>query len=210
MSTPTEFGVNFKNLSGKKFGRLLLLHPTKQTKQGHWIWLCQCDCGNQKEITGSNIVYGRTTSCGCVQRERASTANKEHGLTGTTECRIWQAIKNRTSNRNGQDFDDYGGRGITVCERWSNSFQAFLDDMGERPDGMSLDRINNDLGYFKENCRWATKIEQMNNTRGNHRETFNGETRTIAEWSRATGIKQSKISRRLRRGWTIQRTLETV
>jgi hypothetical protein len=125
-----------------------------------------------------------------------------HGMHGTPTYKSWEAMKTRCTNPRSSSYADYGGRGVRVCSRWL-SFEAFLADMGERPDGKTLDRWPNKSGdYSPDNCRWATKLEQQRNTTANVLVTFGGETLTQAEWAARSGIKQSTLSYRLRAGWT--------
>ena len=123
------------------------------------IWECTCDCGGIINIRVDALKSGNTSSCGCV----VNPGNTQHGYYGSPTHRSWTSMKNRCTNANYHEFHYYGGRGITVCDRWLESFENFLEDMGERPEGRTLDRIDGDLGYFKENCRWATLQEQSQN-----------------------------------------------
>lgn len=132
-----------------------------------------------------------------------------HGMSGTPTHKSWTSMKSRCLNPNFPCYIDYGARGITVCEKWM-SFENFLSDMGIRPDGTTLDRIDNKKGYSPDNCRWATKIEQQRNTSLNRIIEFNGERLTQAEWSERVGIKQSTISYRMRNGWTPLEALSLV
>lgn len=137
-------------------------------------------------------------------------ASVVHGRSFTPEHRSWTQLIQRCTNPNNPAYAKYGGRGITVCARWRNSFVDFLADMGERPSlGHSLDRIDNDAGYFKENCRWATKSEQACNRRSNRLLTLGAETLPVMEWSRRTGLKRSTIEQRLVYGWSVERALTT-
>lgn len=130
-----------------------------------------CDCGTKKIINYQNVKNGKTKSCGCLRDEKTSICNKNfktHGMSKTKEFRTWQAINQRCHNQKNKDYKNYGSKGITVCENWRISFENFLKDMGERPENKtSIDRINNDLGYFKENCRWADAKTQANNRSNN-------------------------------------------
>ena len=201
------------NLNGKIFGRLTVLRMNTEGKRhsGSIGWICKCECGKIKSFSGSLLRRGRSKSCGCMAKEllyahmlrnvrenRLNTTTHNMSFTGTY-C-TWASMVKRCVNSNCKEFKNYGGRGIKVCESW-RKFENFYEDMGKKPEGMSLDRVDNDGDYDKTNCRWATKIEQANNTRRNRMIVFNGETRTMAEWSRITGIKGSVIFRRLKRGW---------
>jgi hypothetical protein len=135
----------------------------------------------------------------------------KHGMTAngniSSEHRIWTGIKQRCYNRNNKDYSKYGGRGIRMCKRWYYSFKAFYDDMGPRPTNASIDRIDNDKGYNKGNCRWATKEEQANNMSINNNHVMNGESKSIAQWCRIYNVHRTTISNRLKYGWNIKDAL---
>lgn len=160
---------NSARLDGARFGRLMVLRRAGSNKRFNALWLCRCDCGEQAVVTSHRLISGKTLSCGCLQKERTTT----HGLSRTRTYRIWIKMRDRCENPRSDNYPDYGGRGITVCERW-REFPNFLADMGHAPDGQSLDRIDNDRGYEPTNCRWATKTVQLNNTRRNRLVTIDG------------------------------------
>lgn len=159
------------DLSGNRFGRLLVVSEAARRGQRgtreHWRrwWLCRCDCGTACTISMDNLSSGDTTSCGCLQRELLGDRRRIHGRRHTTEYTIWANMKKRCTNPNDTHYDDYGGRGISVCARWMKSFAHFYEDMGPRPRNKSLDRRDNNGHYSKENCRWATAHEQRVNSR---------------------------------------------
>lgn len=214
---------NFQDLTGKQFGRVTVISRTTNGPKGMARWVCRCECGNEKIIRGSHLIQGRINSCGCLRVEATKARLTVHGRSKTTEHNIWWAIVERCTNPAAPRYADYGGRGIYICRRWRDSFQTFLDDMGERPNkSLSVDRINNHDGYTcgkceqcRErdqplNCRWATRGEQANNKRNNHLVTFNDETLSLAEWARRTGLKQETIRQRLHcLGWSAERALTT-
>lgn len=155
----------FKDISGQRFGRLVALerHGTSQPT----MWLCRCDCGATTAVRSRSLVAGLTRSCWCFRREVVAQLGKRaatHGQTDTPTWRSWKSMLDRCTYPSSIGWKNYGGRGITVCERW-RSFANFLADMGERPPGKTLDRKENDLGYSKANCRWATPKQQADNRR---------------------------------------------
>lgn len=186
---------------GSQFGRLTVLSEHPIRGGGRKIrYVCRCECGSEINVLGESLRLNRTVSCGCYARDRATEKNLRHGhsVRGavTAEKRVYAAMKARCSNPNNIAYRHYGGRGIAVCERWSNSFEAFLSDMGERPSSQhSIDRIDNDRGYGPDNCRWATRSEQMANTRG-ARPVLRSDGRsyrTLKEAADDVGVTQANI-----------------
>ena len=195
----------FQDLGGQKFGRLTVVGFLGDKK-----WCCKCDCGNYKSVNASKLKSGRTRSCGCFKiqstRERRSTHRHTAGRVVSRIYSIWNNMKRRCYNPKSPNYSYYGGRGITVCDSW-HVFENFLADMGEPPSGMTLERIENNVGYCRENCRWATKSEQANNRRSNRILEFDGKSQTMAQWAEETGIKWGTLYNRLRSGWPIERVL---
>lgn len=189
-------GSRLKNISGEQFGRWFVVSFAGK-HDGVNYWNCKCECGTIREVANISLRHGTSHSCGCLSAETNKIARTTHGRCRTPEYTTWAKMKERCLNHNCRDFHRYGGRGITVCRRWLK-FKNFFADMGPKPSrNHSLDRINNSLGYRPGNCRWALKLTQANNTRTNRFVTYNGETHTIAEWSRLVGIKQHTLRKRL-------------
>ena len=160
------------NLKGHRFGKLIVVGEFKVIGKVSY-WLCRCDCGNSKFVRMGNLTSGNSTTCGCIQKiinaERGRKQLTTHGMTKSREFKTWQSIQQRCYNKNDDHYKNYGGRGIKVCSRWIDSFLNFYDDMGRRPEGKSIDRINNDGDYTPENCKWSTPKEQRNNQRPRNR-----------------------------------------
>ena len=193
--------VHSLDLSGDRFGRLVVVRKAEaKGKRGEIYWLCKCDCGNMKSVRANQLTRGITKSCGCLQRESVKT----HGMTGVPTFKSWDSMKQRCLNPNSPDYANYGGRGIKVCEEWVDSFDSFLADMGTRPTGTTLDRIDPNGNYEKANCRWATVKTQNSNKRATKRYAFNGKELTASEISELTGVQQRLIVDRMRAGWKIE------
>lgn len=198
-----------QSLIGETFGQLLVLSLADKSSTGLIRWRCRCSCGNIRVCCAADLKRGHTTSCGCVHRKRASQSNVTHGKSNSGEYITWQNMMARCFNERHPRFKDYGGRGITVCERWL-VFVNFLADMGPKPTSEhTIEREKNDEGYGPNNCRWATRKEQNENTRSSRHLTYLGQTMTISQWSQRLGIKQSTLSARLRLGWTVEEALST-
>jgi len=214
MSTPLPKDKRFIDLTGHKYGRLTVLEYQGKRETGGHRWLCKCECGNTKITYGGSLRNGTTQSCGCYQKQRVRETLGKHLATingvPTKDYRIWVNMKSRCLIKSSSYYCDYGGRGITVCDRWKNSFSDFMEDMGPRPSsGHTLDRIDNNGNYEPSNCRWATRREQSNNTRRNRIVEYNGESLSIAEWARKLSLTYPTVYLRLKRGWSIERTLTT-
>lgn len=201
--------MSFIDLTGLQFGRLTVIKRAENAKNRHVRWLCKCECGGTTISHSCDLKSGRAKSCGCLNRENLD--NKTHGMTGTRIYRIWQAMKYRCCNKNHTQYKDYGGRGIKVCDEWLNSFEAFYEwaVANGYSDNLTIDRIYINGNYEPSNCKWATRKEQANNTRRNHLITYKGKTQTIAQWEIETNISAATIEARLKRGWNVERTLET-
>lgn len=190
---------------GTVFGRLTVIGEADSIK-GNATWLCQCECGNQVTVLAYRLRAGHTQSCGCLHEENLRTSVTTHGMSKTPIYIIWKSMKARCLSPRDKSYKDYGGRGITVCDEWKDSFETFYADMGECPEGHSLDRIDVNGNYEPSNCRWATSIEQNRNRRNSHMITYEGETKTLIEWSESLGIRYHILSSRINRyRWSIER-----
>lgn len=201
------------DISGRRFGIWTVLGRAPKGKSNSAYWMCRCDCGTERPVAGTDLSRGRSLCCGCIGNAAAAErgrANTTHGMRGSREYRIWQGIKRRCLSEKDAGFPSYGGRGITMCPSWVNSFETFFKDMGSCPDGRSIDRIDNEGHYEPNNCRWATKEQQGNNKRSNVVIIANGRSLTLAEWSRETGIQESTMARRLHGlGWAPEHVVGT-
>lgn len=192
---------------GVKYGRLIVKSVRRQKQKSYTQTLayCVCDCGNELEVLLGSLRLGRQKSCGCYLRDNPGQLS--HGLSKTRAYRIWRGMLTRCYNPNTDHFARYGGRGITVCDRWKN-FENFFSDMGHPPDNMTLDRVDNDLGYSKENCRWVDRRTQARNTSRNRLITHNKITKTLIEWCEDYGLKFHTVLKRLdRSGWDFKRAI---
>ena len=202
-------GSQYKDETGHSYGRLTVISYAGLSRQGDLMWTCRCECGSEIITRGSSLRCGNTKSCGCYRVDALAEANTLHGLTKSPEYGVWKAMIARCTNPNDGAYADYGGRGIFVCEKW-RKFTAFSQDMGSRPsDKHTIERVDNSLGYSKENCKWATRKEQQRNTRQNHLLTHNGQTLCIAAWAESLGMTHKLISSRLDSGWSVERALTT-
>lgn len=203
------------DLTGKQFGRLTVIEraPDAVSPSGrHRVkWLCQCECGNTREVYTDNLLRGRTVSCGCNAREKAQHREGNHHESRTKLYGVWCAMKRRCLNSSVPEFKYYGGRGITVCDDWMSSWESFRDwayNSGYK-EGLTLERINVNGNYEPSNCCWITGIAQANNRRSNRRITFNGETHNLTEWANKLGINYKTLHNRLYVGWSVEKAFTT-
>lgn len=210
-------GKKITDLVGQRFSRLVVIEPIEENEHGTIIWKCLCDCGNYKNVSTKNLRNGRVRSCGCLAKEIFSKSRmasiKIPGLTiATTRIyRIWYETKRRCYNLKCIQYNNYGGRGITVCDEWRNNSATFYNwaISNGYADNLTIDRKDNNGNYCPDNCRWLTQKEQQNNRRNNRLIEFNGETKTISEWGEKYNINYNLIAYRLKIGWTIEKALIT-
>lgn len=202
-----------RDICGKRFGRLTVLSFVslhhRGPASGYTKWLCRCDCGKTSIVPQPSLRTGHTQSCGCFRAERRGQATITHGMSRTKAYRVYRSMIARCHNPNVKCYPRYGGRGIRVCRRWRESFEAFLSDVGERPSQKhQLDRIDNGGHYEPGNVRWATLCQQAQNKTSNHNLTHNGKTQCINAWARELGIDRRTIAARIQAyGWPIERAL---
>lgn len=212
MATTYPTGKSFKgnDLTGQMFGRLRVL-SLSHSKHEHVFWLCRCECGVEKCAVAAKLRTGKTVSCGCYARTlRFIKGSLRPKRSHPRERGIWRALLSRCYNTSHANYASYGGRGIQVCDRWRESCEHFIEDMGHAPTvDHSLDRIDNNGNYEPGNCRWATRSEQARNKRNNRIFTFNGKTQCMEDWSNELGLAQGTLKRRVKEGWPIERILTT-
>lgn len=217
------------DLTGQRFGRLTVIEQAGLNKSRSMKWKCICDCGNTVVAVGSGIKSGKTKSCGCLHRDRLIEYNKSdskrsrtselnkvykrtHGMRYTRIYKEWRSMINRCETKSWRDYHNYGGRGISVCNEWRESFNAFYEwaISNGYNDSLTLDRLNVNGNYEPSNCRWATNKEQANNKRNSRYLTFNGKTQTLQQWADELGIKSVTLHSRLDKyGWSIDQALTT-
>lgn len=201
------------DLTGMKFGRWTVGEVAKRRDGDSRLrWSCLCLCGTSREVPAYRLIRGESKSCGCLTKEVATKMSFKHGHANTCErpftptYHTWVSMLTRCNNFNHPSYKSYGGRGISVCREW-HTFSNFLRDMGERPHGLVLDRINNELGYFKNNCRWVTHKNNCRNTRQTRIVEFKGQLKPLIELEELLGLNTGTVRSRLRRGWTVEKAL---
>lgn len=199
-----------KDLTGMVYGRLTVISFSHRSSCNQYYWDCLCICGNKTKVVAGNINNGHTKSCGCLSIEKASERAITHNQSKSLEHKSWRRMKTRCLNVNTPGFKNWGGRGITICDRWLNSFENFFADMGIAPSSKhSLDRIDNNGNYEPGNCRWATIIEQANNRRTNNMIEYNGETKSLSMWCVELSIKYERTRIRISKGWSAENAFTT-
>lgn len=193
-----------QDITGRRFNYWTVVSYSHRANHLSW-YLCKCECGAEKLVPSQNLKNGRSKSCGCFRKVYLSKLRRQYSIQVKSEVSVWNGMKSRCRNKRDRIYKHYGGRGIKVCDRWLNSFDAFIEDMGRRPSKKhSIDRIDVNGDYEPSNCRWTTQKEQARNTRRNVLVTFNGETRCISDWAERTGIKYGTLKQRIRHGWPIE------
>lgn len=211
---PIKHGGRFKDLTGQVLGRWTVLRysHTSDGPRRVVFWLCRCECGTEAVVRSADLRRGHSLSCGCLKRDATVANFTTHGQAKASgwspEYRAWCNMLSRCYNQNGTRWGRYGGRGITVCARWRESFEAFYADMGPRPSKEhSLDRIENDGNYEPGNVRWATRTQQMTNMSRNRLITIGSRTLCLADWAKERGVSIATVKTRMRRGMTIEKAL---
>lgn len=193
---------------GQTFGRLLVLKNQGSKPGSGYQMLCRCECGREKVVSKNHLTNGDTRSCGCFHADRTSEISKRHGLTGTPIYARWRAMLQRCINPKNKSWENYGGRGITVCERWK-TFDNFYADMGDPPLGATIERIDNNGSYEPGNCRWDTRTAQNRNQRQTVWLEYDGQVKPLTSWADDLGMPASAIRDRLKRGWSVERAVTT-
>ena len=202
--------LNNVDLTGQRRGKLVGVAFSHKNANGNY-WTFRCDCGVEKPIRAADVMRSKQTSCGCVHVKHGATRGTTTGSTVSPEYMSWRAMLARCLNPKATGYENYGGRGITICAAWKDSFAQFLADMGPRPTlDHSLDKIDNDGNYEPGNCRWATTLEQNQKKRSLVMLTVDGETACLAEWARRSGLYEDTLRRRvLLLGWDHERAVKT-
>ena len=202
-----------KDMTGIRFGKLVVAYYFGADVSRKARWLCKCDCGKETVVTGSSLRSGGSKSCGCTRAETMKAVHTKHGmatrLNPAPEFGVWKDMIRRCTNKNRSDYKYYGGRGIAVCERW-HEFANFFADMGERPHGMTIDRIDSNGNYEPSNCRWITIQEQQNNRRSCVFIEYQGRTQNMKQWAREFGVSYCTMRRKVKSGICMADIVEAV
>lgn len=192
------------DMIGKVIFRWTVIERGENTPLGQAQWRCRCECGIERDVPGGDLRLNKSRSCGCLLGDR-NRERKTHGMTNTRAYFNWNGMIQRCGNPNHKQFCDYGGRGIRVCDEWMK-FENFYRDMGNCPSGKQIDRVDNDKGYCKENCHWASGSENCRNRRNNVWVEYQGKRMTLVECSEVSGVPYRKLQQRIKNlGWTIER-----
>lgn len=203
--------MGIKDITGKRFGRLVAIEPVGRDNRGYVLWRCKCDCGNEKLASLKSLGHG-TSSCGCYAREKSAERCEKHGMSRSRLYNVHRTMLGRCNNPNAHQYENYGGRGIKVCDEW-HDFKKFAEwalangyREGKRGE-CTLDRIDPNGNYEPNNCRWVTMKTQERNRRNNNLVTYNGETHCISEWAEIVGLKCVTLRHRLKAGWSVEKAL---
>lgn len=201
-----------EDLTGRRFGRFTVGTYAGKNKHGQNLWLCKCDCGEERTVLGSDLKRGHTKSCGCLKDEISGARFLKHGKRKTRLYHTWLNMKDRCNNPHNRCYEIYGGKGVSVCPEWAANFQTFYD--WAMANGytykLTIDRIDSNGDYCPSNCRWATAKEQANNTSKNVFVEYHGKRKTVQQWAEETGLVQSTLWRRLfEYGWSVEKALTT-
>jgi hypothetical protein len=191
--------MRYVDLTGKRFGKLVAMEHCYDKERRITLWKCKCDCGNTVAVRASQLVHGRSKSCGCLRAESNLEHKTTHGRSGTSLYAVWNGMKGRCYNPNNHNYARYGARGICVCDEWKASFEEFymwaMNNGYE--DGMSIDRIDNNGNYCPDNCRWADIKTQNNNRRISLMYTYNGKTQNLSSWCEELGLPYLRTWQRI-------------
>lgn len=196
------------DLTGKTFGRIMVVQDVGRSPRKDVMWLCKCKCGNETRLPTRKLLSNETVSCGCFRNDLVKMRQTTHNHSRTPTYTSWNSMINRCTNRKHTSYKNYGARGIQVCDRWLGSFDNFLSDMGERPKGKSLDRIDVNKGYEPNNCKWSTRKEQQRNMRNNIMLEHKGEIKSLPEWCEILNLDYNKARNKFRyKDYTIEELL---
>jgi hypothetical protein len=199
--------TRFIDLSGRAFGKLTAIVPVGLNKSRQYVWWCHCECGGNSIANGSNLLRGNTLACGCVRQVDLADRTRKHGMSKTRMFKIWTGVTKRCTNENCSSYNRYGGRGIEMCDRWKESFENFYGDMKDGyADNLTLEREDPNGNYCKDNCKWATMIEQARNKTNSVFIEYNGQKKSMAEWAELKGVPSGTIGNRIRAGWSVERS----
>lgn len=198
---------NFRDLTGQRFGRLKVVELLGSCKSATF-WLCRCDCGETVETNRGALLQSAARSCGCLKRELTLTRTVTHGMSSKLIYKRWTNMIQRCTNPKHPKYPNYGGRGIRVCKRWLESFEAYYADMGDPPPGSSIDRKDNDGDYEPTNCYWAGDVDQANNRTSNRIVEYEGSFYTLTQLANLTGVNYGTLWDRLDKGWSVTSAAE--
>ncbi len=196
------------DITGRRFGRLVAVSETDIYAQRSKKWLCLCQCGEYATVDKRKLISGHTKSCGCLVIDKTVSMSLKHGMCGSSLYTIYKNMLARCCNPKSNNYKNYGGRGIKICKRWLDSFENFYADMGDRPKGKTLDRIDNDGDYCPENCQWSTMHQQQRNKRNNLIIEYDGERMCLKDWAKKIGIHSTSLKERIV-NWGVKKALTT-